>query len=114
MGDDDGREHKDQRRHQHQHEDSNVIEDQLQCSRPRHYFSSLLLKVSATNRSRCLRLADYAGITKERFVERSNVPASSVLVGSVGRRLRPGMAARSVPMAMMRPPIHSHMVMGWR
>ena len=33
--------------------------------------------------------------------------------GSVGRRRRPGQAARTVPKAMTPPPIHSHRAIGW-
>src|SRR5205807_6835152 len=33
--------------------------------------------------------------------------------GAVGRRRRPGQAAKTVPRAITAPPIHSHMISGW-
>ena len=39
--------------------------------------------------------------------------ATGADTGSIGLRRRPGKAASTVPSAMTRPPIHSHMTSGW-
>ena len=84
MGDEDRREYQDQRRHQYQHEDANVVENQLHRSRPRHCFSSLLFKVTATKRSRKSYLAAYAGSRASDLhaVERAGVEGAGGVGGS--------------------------------
>ncbi len=41
------------------------------------------------------------------------LPATGADTGRMGLRRRPGQAASAVPIAMIPPPIHSHMISGW-